>query len=134
MSMPKDINRKLEVFSTDQGKDVEALSCDGCQIYVKFLPAPPKVRKSEKFLVTSLKIVPRADITEYWLTFLDRQSASISDEDIRSLIRKAHQRGLYKACKKIVSFIEYGDSNSAKESAPGPQTGSTGEHRFNFMI
>lgn len=132
--MKGDINRKLGIFSSDQAQDVHSLSCPGCQIFVKFVPAPEKARKSEKYLVTSMKIVPRGDVTEYWLNFLEHQSGSISDEQIRDLVRKAHQRGLYKSCQKIVSFIEYGDSDNEQKSSEDPSDGCPVQHRFNFMI
>ena len=113
---------------------METLSCDGCQICVKFLPAPEKARKADKYLVTSLKIVHREDITEYWLTFLEHQADAISEEQIRDLVQKAHQRGLYKSCQKIVSFIEYGDSEKDQPSPECVDDGSKVPHRFNFMI
>ncbi|MBZ0166777.1 MAG: hypothetical protein K8I00_08210 [Candidatus Omnitrophica bacterium] len=132
--MPEPINRKLEIFSTDLAKDVTSLSCSGCQIFVKFMDAPENARQSEKFLVTSLKIVPRGDITEYWLTFLEHQSEALSDDDIRNLIRKVHQRGLHKSCKKIISFIEYGDSDKPNSAGSDPDKDSPVTHRFNFII
>lgn len=129
-----DMRRIINNLVPSTDKQSTAISCDGLHIFIKFLPVPPKMDPAEKCLVTSLNIRRRDGVTEYHLTLLENQTHPISTDQIRKVIRQAHDRGLYKTCQKIVSFIEYDDSDNlpldtdANPNVPGVT------HRFNFII